>query len=130
MTNDLKVVALTGRVLVVAASLLSLASCGAIGDTEDVKNAYELAIGCETDQAVQASERAAKGGGLAAQLASYQKVAILREAGRTAEADAALRMLDANADAETRAEAEDAIYKNVQGIRDERQKQTGVRSCA
>jgi hypothetical protein len=66
---------------------------------------------------------------LAAELANYQKVAILREAGRTAEADAAMQKLNVNADSETTAEADDAISENVKGIRDERQKRTGERSC-
>lgn len=110
----------------------ALASCGAIGDSDDVEQAYELAIDCKTDQALQAADRAAKGGGLAAELANYQKVAILREAGRTTEADSALQELDAKAeaDAESAAEAEDAVSDNVEGIRDEREKRTGTRRCS
>lgn len=130
MKNDLaRAAAPAGRVLLLAALVPALAACGMIGDTDDVRDAYELAIDCRTDQALQAAGRATQGGGLASRLADYQKVAILREAGRTAAADAALRQLDADADAETRTEAEDAIADNVKGIRDERQKRTGQASC-
>ena len=106
-------------------------ACGTLGDTADVKKANGLAIACETNKALMAVDRAAKSGGLSANIADLQRVVILRDAGRMPEADAAMaeRNERASADAEAAAEAERAVSESLEELRAERQKQTGRRTC-
>jgi hypothetical protein len=96
-----------------------------------VKQASALAIDCETDDALAAVDRAAAGGGLGANLADLQRVVILRDAGRTAEANAAMAERNARvgANAKAAADAERAVSKSLADLQAERQKQTGRRSC-
>ena len=120
-----------GILCVAAFAIALLTSCGTLGDTGAVKEANELAIACKTDQALRAVDRAARGGGLGANIADLQRVVILRDAGRLSEADAALaaRNARAGADAEAAAKAERAVSKSLADLRAERQKQTGRRVC-
>ena len=112
------------------ASLLS-ACLFEFGDTDSVKEASELAINCQTEQALAAVDRASQTGGLGGGIADLLRVAILRDAGRTGEADAA--MADRNerwqVDAENAAKAEKSVDKTVAEIRSERQKRTGRLTC-
>ena len=119
------------KLLVTALSIAVLSGCGTLGDTGAVKDANELAIACKTDQALTAVDRAAQGGGLGANIADLQRVVILRDAGRTSEASAAMaeRNARAGADAEAAAEAERAVTKSLEELRTERQKRTGRRTC-
>lgn len=96
-----------------------------------MKKANRLAIECETDKALAAVDRAAQGGGLGANIADLRRVVILRDAGRTAEANAAMaeRNARAGADAEAAAEAERAVSKSLNDLRAEREKRTGKRVC-
>jgi len=120
------------KLCVAAFAITLLASCGSLGDTGAVKEANELAIACKTNEALRAVDRAARGGGLGANIADLQRVVILRDAGRLSEADAALaeRNARAGADAEARAHAERSVSKSLQDLRAERQKQTGRRVCS
>ena len=120
-----------GNHLVAASMITVLASCGTLGDTGAVKEANKLAIACKTDQALMAVDRAAQGGGLGANIADLQRVVILRDAGRTSEADTAMaeRNARAGADADAVAEADRAVAKSLEELRAEREKQTGRRTC-
>ena len=64
-------------------------------------------------------------------LADSQKVVILRDAGRMEEARAAMneRNKQWNVDKKNAAEAEDAVTKAVEQLRDERQKRVGKGTC-
>jgi hypothetical protein len=110
---------------------LTLSACGAVGDTGAVRDANELAIECRTDEALAAAEQAAQGGGLGSYVADLQKVVILRDAGRMAEADAAMaeRNKRADATAEEAAEAEQAVQESLAELRAEREKKTGSATC-
>ena len=110
---------------------LTLSACGAVGDTGAVRDANELAIECRTDEALAAAEQAAQGGGLGSYVADLQKVVILRDAGRMAEADAAMaaRNKRAEATAEEAAEAEQAVQESLAELRAEREKKTGSATC-
>jgi hypothetical protein len=116
--------------LLAAASAL-ISACGTIGDTDAVKDASELAIDCKTDAALAAVDRASQGGGLGANIADLQRVVILRDAGRTSEADIAMaeRNQRAGADAKAADEADQAVAESMEEIRAERQKRTGRRTC-
>jgi len=116
-----------GELCAAAFAITLLASCGTLGDTGAVKEANELAIACETDEALRAVDRAARGGGLGANIANLQRVVILRDAGRLSEADAA--MAERNARAGADAEAERSVSKSLEDLRAERLKQTGRRVC-
>lgn len=118
-------------VVVAAGSAALLAACGTGGDTRAVKDAYALAIECRTGEALAAADRAAHGGGLGAELGDLQRVVILRDAGRTAEANTALaeRNRRVRADAKAATDAERAVDKNVEEVRAERQRKTGRRTC-
>jgi hypothetical protein len=52
--------------LPLAPSALLLTGCISMGNTDAVKSANELAIGCQTDEALAAVDRATRGGGLGA----------------------------------------------------------------
>ena len=116
---------------VAACAITLLSACGTLGDTGAVKEANELAAACETDQALLAVDRAVQGGGLGANIADLQRVVILRDAGRTSEAAAAMAARNArvDADAEAAAEAEQAIAESLQELRAERHKRSGRRTC-
>lgn len=102
-----------------------------MGQISAVKEANELAIECKTEEALAAVDRAVQSGGLAGALGDLQRVVILKDAGRTAEADAAMaeRNKRWKVDAQNAAEAEQAVAKSVEEIRAERQKRTGYRTC-
>lgn len=51
------------KMLLTAVVAAVLPACGGMGDTDAVKKANELAIACETEQALMAVDRAAKSGG-------------------------------------------------------------------
>lgn len=128
----------TNRILatlfIAAVVLLSLTGCGSglkFGDIDAVNKASELAVDCKTDEALEAVNRADQGGGLGASIGDLQRVAILREAGRLAEADAAMaeRNKRWNVNAKDAAEAEKSVDDAVEQIRVERQKKTGSRTC-
>jgi hypothetical protein len=110
---------------------LALSGCGMVGDTSSVRDANELAIECRTDEALAAVEQAEQGGGLSSYIADLQKVVILRDAGRMAEADAAMAARNKRAEATTEeaAEAEEAVQESLGELRAEREKKTGSATC-
>ena len=119
------------KVLLTALSVVALLACGTVGDSSAVKDANNLAIACETDEALLAVDRAAKSGGLSGSIADLQRVVILRDAGRLSEADAAMadRNARAGADAQAATEAERAVSESLEELRSARQKETGRRVC-
>ena len=119
------------KVLLTALSVVALSACGTVGDSSAVKDANNLAIACETDEALLAVDRAAKSGGLSGSIADLQRVVILRDAGRLSEADAAMadRNARAGADAQAATEAERAVSESLEELRSARHKETGRRVC-
>ena len=119
------------KALLAILTLPTLSACGMVGDTSAVKDANELAIECRTDEALAAVEKAEQGGGLGSYIADLQKVVILRDAGRMAEAEAAMaaRNKRAEATAEEAAEAEEAAQESLAELRAEREKHTGSATC-
>ncbi len=119
------------KALLAILTLPTLFACGMVGDTSAVKDANELAIECRTDEALAAVEKAEQGGGLGSYIADLQKVVILRDAGRMAEAEAAMaaRNKRAEATAEEAAEAEEAAQESLAELRAEREKHTGSATC-
>jgi len=117
--------------LLAALVVPALSACGAVGDTRSVKDANELAIECRTDEALLAVAQAEQGGGLGSYIADLQKVVILRDVGRMAEAEAAMaaRNKRADATAEDVAEAEEAVEKSLAELRAAREKRTGSATC-
>jgi len=109
----------------------ALAGCGAIGDTGSIKSANELAIACKTDEALAALDRAEAGGGLGSYLAGLERVGILRDAGRSSEADVALlRYLERpEAESTNRSETEQSIDEFVSKLREARREETGQAAC-
>lgn len=117
--------------LLLALALPALSACGMMGDTGSVKDANKLAIECRTDEALAAVVQAEQGGGLSSYIADLQKVVILRDAGRMAEADAAMAARNKRAEATTEeaAEAEEAVQESLAELRAEREKKTGSATC-
>lgn len=119
--------------LVLGWSVFFFSGCSVfrLGDVKDVQTADELAIACQTEEALAAVDRAAKGGGLAASIGDLQRVVILRDVGRMEDADAAMAARNRrwDADAENMADAEKAVAESIEKLRDERQKRTGRRTC-
>lgn len=118
--------------LLVAGSAFLISACGTVGDTGAVRDANELAIACNTDEALAAVDRASRGGGLGANVADLQRVVILRDAGRAAEAEAAMaeRNRRASADAQATAKAEQSVARSLTQLRAERQKQSKRSTCS
>jgi len=131
MNNKMIRFLLTILLLTGSASLILACSVFKIGEIGAVKEANELAITCRTDEALAAVDRAVQGGGLGASIGDLQRVVILRDSGRTTEANAAMaeRNKRWNADAKNVAEAEDAVTESMEELRAERQKRTGRRTC-
>ena len=119
------------KALLAILTLATLSACGMVGDTGSVKDANELAIECRTDEALAAVVKAEEGGGLSSYIADLQKVVILQDAGRMAEAEAAMaeRNKRAEASPEDAKEAEDAVAESLAELRAEREKQTGSATC-
>jgi hypothetical protein len=119
------------KTILTLAVIATLSACGSMGNTDAIKDASELAIDCQTDKALAVLDRAGQGGGLAADIADLERVVILRDAGHTSEATAAMneRNARAGADAKARAEAEEAVSKSLGELRTERQKRRGRRTC-
>jgi hypothetical protein len=122
-----------GRIIfVLAGTAILLSGCAfKFGEVDAVKEAEKLAIACRTEKALATLDRATQGGGLAGGIADLMRVTILRDAGRMAEADAAMAERNERweADAENIAESEKAVSESMEELRAERQKQTGRRTC-
>jgi hypothetical protein len=124
-----KFVSSTVAVMLVATAL---AACGWAGDTGSVKKATDLAIDCKTDEALAALNKAQEGGGLGKYLSYLERVGILRDAGRMAEAEKALEVYMALPETASSdpAEVEKSVQKFVDELRKERQKRTGTATCS
>ena len=97
----------------------------------DVKAASEFAIDCQMEQALHAADRAAQSGGFAGGFGELLRVTFLRDAGRTAEAAAALdaRNRRVRSTAEEAKETDRAIDQSVSNLQAERSKRTGSPLC-
>jgi Tfp pilus assembly protein PilF len=108
------------------------ALAGAImGDVKDTKEGMKLAIKCTYDEALQKFDKAIAEGGFAAQLAALEKVVVLIDAGRDREAKEVMAERNARIDASENeiSEAEASVEETLENLRDEREKQTGRRTC-
>ncbi len=108
------------------------ALAGAImGDVKDTKEGMKLAIKCNHEEALQKLDKAIAEGGFAAQLADLEKVVVLIDAGRDGEAKDVMAERNARIDAseDEILEAEDSVKETLENLRDEREKQTGRRTC-
>lgn len=112
-------------------SAVLVTSCGWMGDTDSVKAASELAINCQTDAAIDALKTAEAGGGLSQYIAGLERVGILRDAGRTAEAAEALKAYKAMPEtaSSSDAEIEKSLQDFVTELRKERKEQSGRATC-
>ncbi len=117
--------------LTVVVALLVSAACGSLGDTGAIKEATELAIDCNTDAALRQLDQAEASGGLGFYLAGLERVGILRDAGRTAEAKQALEayLAKPEADSGSPEQLESAINDFVKELREKRRKRTGSTAC-
>ncbi len=111
--------------------IVSLSGCGMMGDTGSIKSANELAIDCRTDQALAALDKAEKSGGMATYLAGLERIGILRDVGRTEEADSAMQayLSRPETSSTTREEIDASIDKFIEDLRQERLEQTGRAMC-
>ena len=121
-------------ILFLVGSVSLISACGSVfklGDMDAVREVNELAIDCKTNEALAALDRVDRGEGLGAAIGDLQRVVILRDAGRVAEANAAMaeRNERAGVDAKEAAEAEKSVAKSMEQMRAERQKRTGRRTC-
>jgi hypothetical protein len=114
----------------IAKTICLLAMVGALSACA-VGKGMKLAVHCQTDEALATLSEAEKGSGLTAQLAILEHEAVLREAGRTKEAEAvrAKRESRPGVSEKDKAEAEKAILDTVENIRKEREKETGSPLC-
>ena len=119
----------TALLTVLATGLLT--ACGAVGDAGAVREANDLAIECRTDEALAAAEQALEAGGVSMHIAGMIRVAILRDAGRDAEATQALADYLAMPDSVemTEDDIEEAVGEFIRGFREERIDKTGSADC-
>lgn len=111
---------------------ITFVGCGStlkMGDTDSAKRAMELAIQCKTDDAIATSRIASQSGGLGGALGDMERLVILSEAGRTAQADAARATLLSGPGAVSAAELDKTTMQGVEQIRSDRAKRTGKRQC-
>lgn len=115
--------------MMLAATLLT--ACGMKGDTRSINNATDLAIDCRTDEALAALDQAQQGGGLGKYLSYLERVGILRDAGRMAEADKALEAYLALPEAESSDpdKIEKSVQEFIEKMHKERKERTGSPSC-
>jgi hypothetical protein len=102
-----------------------------MGDTKSVNRASKLAVECKTDEALAALDTAEAGGGLGTYLAELERVGILRDVGRTAEAEQALQVYMSRpetADSDVQ-EVEESIEAFIEKLRDKRLDETGSATC-
>lgn len=112
--------------LVLAASLCGFSIGGAIGQ------GMKLALECKTDDALEVLDKAQKKRGMTGALAILEYEAVLRDAGRTEDADTAQAVRESEKAGMTEKQKEDAekgIIQTVENIRNERKKQTGSPTC-
>jgi hypothetical protein len=112
-----------------AAALMT--GCGVVGDTGALRDATDLAVDCRPDEALALLARAQEGGGFSSYMADLEKVGILRDAGREAEAQAAFEAYKARleVDAANAAEAEQGVQEFVEKLREERRERSGSATC-
>lgn len=96
-----------------------------------VGKASDLAIDCKTDESLAQINSVPFEKNLASAMGDLTRIVILRDAGRTAEAQAALaeRNTHWHVDEKGAAESEKSISETVEKIREERLKKTGKRTC-
>ena len=120
-----------GMSTLAAAAALLVGGCGSLGDTGSIKEATGLAVDCRTDEALRALDTAEQAGGLGKYLAGLERVGILRDAGRDAEAADALD--DYKAQEETRSSSDEEIESSldefVAELREKRRDKTGSSVC-
>ncbi len=121
----------TATILTATVLVAQLTGCGAIGDMSAIKEASEYAVNCQPDKAIKTLEKAHQEGGLGGYMAMLEKVVVLRDAGRTSAAEAALEdyMALPEVDAGDRTETEESIQKSLKELRKLREEQTGKPTC-
>ncbi len=120
------------NLIVLAAIGSQLTACSVIyGDIEPVKQAQELAINCKTDEALAELDRVAKDKNIASAMSDLERIVILQDAGRDAEANAALaeRNKRWEVDEKNAEETDKAIKEAIANLRAEREKRTGKATC-
>lgn len=118
--------------VVLGFALLSQAAESAIvGDVKDTKKGISEAVQCHHEAALQHLDKAIAAGGFAAELAVLEKIVVLFDAGREAEARQAMteRNQRTGASEDDIAEAESSVEETLENLRDEREKKTGSRTC-
>ena len=112
------------RVIFLIAIVASISAC-AIGKS------IKLAVDCQTDEALQVIDEAAKGGGVTAEMAKLEREAVLRDAGRIDEAESyrAQRESKPGMTEKEKTEAQESILKTVEELRKDREKRTGSPEC-
>ena len=119
------------RTIAAMVAATTVTACSLKGDTRSINSATELAIHCRTDEALAALDQAQQGGGLGEYLSYLERVGILRDAGRLAEADEALAAYmalpeTASSDPEKTAQS---IQEFIDKLRKERKERTGSATC-
>lgn len=115
-----------------AGLLLSVSGCASwVGDMGPVNKASELAIDCKTDEALAQLDAVPFEKNLASAMGDLTRVVILRDAGRTAAAEAAQAEKNKHwhVDEKGAAESEKSTAEAVEKFREERLKKTGKRTC-
>jgi len=123
----------TSTVLVLSSVFFSQSMfAGAIiGDVKDTKEGMKQAIKCNYEKALDKLDTAIAEGGFAAELAVLEKIVVLIDAGREREAEDVMAERNERTDAseDDIAKVETSVEEALEDLRDEREKQTGNRTC-
>lgn len=109
-----------------------LAACAGFqpgGPTVGEEEPSDMAIACRTDEALAAADRMGAQGGLAEQLAVYEKIVILTDAGRDEEAAALAPAYLATSADRSPSELDRRVQETVANMREQRQDQSGSARC-
>ena len=121
----------TSTLALTAVIVSLLGGCGSIGNMSAIKDGLQFAVDCQPDKALQKLDIAEADGGLSGYMGQLERIVVLKDAGRSAEAATTLEKYMAlpEVKGETRAEVEQSINNSLEELRKEREKQTGKRTC-
>ncbi len=120
---------LLSALLVVAALLLQ--GCNTTGQTRTMNELKKLKLACQHEEALATLDRALENGDMPVDLGAFERVVILRDAGRPADANAAFAQWqeETGAGQGQANHAKQGIDLSFAELQQERRRQTGSPTC-
>jgi hypothetical protein len=117
--------------LLLAAAALLIQGCSTTGQTRTMNELKRLNIECRHDEALAMLDRAIENGDMPTELGAFERVVILRDAGRQADADAAFAQWqeDSGAGQGRANDVKLGIDLSFSELQQERRQKTGSPTC-